>query len=341
MTTSAGAWRTAFRWCGYLLVLLLLSAAAVLTFFRWDASERESHSAVQLAPVTGRFVPAADISMFVQEQGGNDAMAVVFIHGTGAWSEAWRDTLNAVARAGFRAIALDLSPFGFSQRPANKDYSKQAQARRILGALDTLQVRRAIFVGHSFGGGPTMEAALLAPERVLGLVLVDVALDFDTAAADSGGVTKTLLSIAPLRDAVVATFLTNPRFSKRLLELFIADPAHATDERVAIYQKPLRLAGTTEAVGEWLPALLLPQAPSLASDPQNYRRLKVPTRIIWGAEDTVTPLTQGERLAKLLPSAELSVMDGVGHIPQIESPIEFNRLLLNFLISRQQTARGV
>lgn len=341
MTISSSAWRTALRWCGYVLVLLVLVVAAALAFFRWEASVRESQTASQLAPSTGRFIRAADVTLFVQEQGRRDALPVVFVHGTGAWSESWRDTLNAVAAAGFRAVALDLPPFGFSERPVNKDYSNPSQARRILGAMDALQIDTAVLVGHSFGGGPTMEAAFLIPARMHALVLVDVALGLDDTSADSHGATQTFLAMAPLRNALVATFLTNPRFTKRLLQQFIADPARATDQRVAIYQRPLSIGGTTSAVGEWLPVLMLPQPRSPATDPDSYRRFPAPTRIIWGAEDTITPIAQAEHLAKLLPSAELFAMKGVGHIPQIENPAEFNGLLIDFLSSRDPNAKGV
>jgi pimeloyl-ACP methyl ester carboxylesterase len=97
-----------------------------------------------------------------------------------------------------------------------------------------------VLVGHSFGGGPTVEAARLVNDRLGGLVLVDAALNIgsegDTAAPGSA-LLSGLLSLAPLREALVATFLSNPRFTKRLLQSFIADPAIATEARVAIYQR--------------------------------------------------------------------------------------------------------
>ena len=340
MTTSR-LLRRVMRSLGYFVLVAVLLAAGTLSWFRWSASVREARAAADVAPAIGRFVGAADVRMFVLEEGASGAPPVVFIHGTGAWSESWRDTLTAVAGAGFRAVALDLPPFGYSERPQNTGYDTPSQARRILGAMDSLGIQQAVLVGHSFGGRPTMEAALAAPERVRALVLVDVALDIDPGPAESAGAVQTLLGIAPLRDAAVATFLTNPRFTKRLLQQFIANPAIATPERVGIYQRPLVVAGTTVAVGEWLPTLLLPQSPSLASKSANYARLRVPIQVIWGAADTVTPLAQGERLVKLFPSARLAVMQGVGHIPQIEDTAQFNQLLLDFLMDRQTVAKGV
>jgi pimeloyl-ACP methyl ester carboxylesterase len=134
-----------------------------------------------------------------------------------------------------------------------------------------------------------------------------------------------------LRDALVAGFLSNPRFTRRLLLSFVADPATATPERVAVYQRPLSVEGTTRAMGRWLPALLVPAEKAASEDPAAYARLTMPLLLIWGERDTVTPLAQGRRLASLAPHAELSVLDAVGHIPQVEAPERFDELLVKLV----------
>jgi len=274
---------------------------------------------------------AHDVDLFVQEAGDSSRAAVVFVHGTGAWSETWQPAMKAVADAGFRAIALDLPPFGYSQRPDPKHYGKEDQGRRIVGLLEALHLDRPILVGHSFGGGPTVEAVLLAHERVQALLLVDAALGIrgDGEPPTAGSVlVRGFVAAGPVRDAVVAGFLSNPRFTRRLLQSFVADPAVATDERVAIYQRPLAVRGTTSALGQWLPALLLPDAQAASEDPALYRALTMPLVVIWGDRDTITPVDQGERLVRLVPGAELKVLTGVGHIPQIEAPDRFNQALV-------------
>ena len=133
--------------------------AAILAFFRLQAHERETHEAANIAPPTGRFVKAADVEIFVQEAGPPDGPAVLFVHGTGAWSETWREAMAAVA--GARDSARSRSTCrrsGSRGRPANGAYAPADQGRRIIGVLDALQIPRAVLVGHSFGGGPTMEA---------------------------------------------------------------------------------------------------------------------------------------------------------------------------------------
>jgi len=312
------------------IAALGLLIALVLATFRFQATLRETREAAELAPPGGRYVHAGDVDVFIQEAGPRNGTLVLFMHGTGAWSETWRESMQNLADAGFRAVALDLPPFGLSSRPASALYAKTDQAQRIIAVLDALDAREAILVGHSFGGGPTVEATLRAPQRVKGLVLVDAALSIASEGETPqppGMLTSAVLAMPPLRDALVATFLTNPAFTRRLLQAFIDDPARATDDRVAIYQQPLEVRGTTRAVGEWLPELIDPHAPAASESPASYRMLTMPIVAIWGARDTITPLAQGERLVKLVPQARLVVMPDVGHIPQIENPAAFQRVL--------------
>ena len=60
----------------------------------------------------------------------------------------------------------------------------------------------------------------------------------------------------------------------------------------------------------------------------------MPTLLIWGDKDTITPLWQGEKLNKTIPRSSLTVLKGLGHIPQIEDPVSFNRTLLPFLLEQ-------
>jgi len=68
-----------------------------------------------------------------------------------------------LAEAGYRCIALDIPPFGYSERPSTPAYDNADQAKRIVALMDSLGIEHAILLGHSFGGGTTMEIALMIP----------------------------------------------------------------------------------------------------------------------------------------------------------------------------------
>jgi pimeloyl-ACP methyl ester carboxylesterase len=248
--------------------------------------------------------------------------------------------MTALASDGFHAVALDMPPFGYSQRPDPPSYDDQSQARRILGALAALHLTKVILVGHSLGARPTVEAALIAPGRVRTLVLVDAALDLHIPPAESLPSTSAvamLLKPGSIRNALVATTLTNPLFTKRLLELLIARKDAATPARVRMLQQPFIVGGTTEAFGRWLVPFATMRERSLSTDPARVHTLAMPTLVIWGENDSITPLSRGQELAHLLPNASLLVLPGMGHIPAIENPELFNAALVGFLSRPQAT----
>ncbi|MFL6551431.1 MAG: alpha/beta fold hydrolase [Povalibacter sp.] len=236
-----------FRGLSWIVLVLLVSITAVLTTCRYQADRRENIPAALAAPKTGHFVDAGDANIFVQERGSKDGPAVLFVHGTGAWSGLWKQTLDATASAGFHVIAIDLPPFGFSEKTPNLSYSKFDQGKRIVKVLESLGVSHATLVGHSFGAGPTVEAALLHPERVTKLIIVDGALSLQAPDANlehrsiASRMTHAVLHMEPLRNAVVATFVTNPRFTRKLFQSLIADPEKATDWVVDVLQQPMHV----------------------------------------------------------------------------------------------------
>lgn len=315
----------------YALLACLVALAIVLLVFRVLAYLRETGDRVQEAPASGHFVHAYDVDIYVQEFGPEgDAPVVLFIAGTGAWSETWRDTTHMLGKVGYHVIAIDLPPFGYSERPAANAYDTPDQAKRILGVLDALHVSRAILVGHSFGSRASMEAVLTHPERFKGVVLVDAALMLDDVSGAASPIVRGVISVPPLRNSITSIF-TTPSFTRYFLQSFLASTSIPTDDRVDIYRAPLSLVGTTDAIGNWLTDFLSAQQPSPSTQSAAYETLKVPVTLVWGREDTVTPLAGGEKLKGLIPHAELTVIDGVGHIPQIEAPDAFYTVLVKFL----------
>ncbi len=234
------------RWSANGLLVLLLSIVLVITSFRLAASIRETGTRVGLAPKTGHLVPTRSGGVFVQEKGPADGIPVVLFHGTAAWSELWRHTSDALAAAGFHVIALDLPPFGFSDRPGG--YTRQDQATRINDVLETLEAAPAIIVGHSFGAGAATELAMRYPDRARALVLIDAALGLTAAPSDAPWV------IQPkwIREILVSLTITNPVATQMLLQSMIAKKERASPEYVAILQRPLAQRDSTSDIADWL-----------------------------------------------------------------------------------------
>ena len=178
-----------------------------------------------------------------------------------------------------------------------------------------------------------MQAFFVGPSHIARLVLVDVALGMDTtkAAPSAGWPVRALLSIPSLRNGVVAATLTNPAFTSRLLRGLVADTTAITPARLAMFQRPFVVQRTTASFGEWLRPFITTNEQSLATDRSRYAEIAVPTLVIWGDRDSVTPIEQGRDLAHLLRASSWAELAGIGHIPAIEAPARFNAALLAFL----------
>ena len=314
------------RWSAKTLFALMLLVILVIAAFRLAASIRETGTRAELAPRTGHLVPTSSGGVFVQEKGPADGIPVVLFHGTAAWSELWQHTTSALAAAGFHVIALDLPPFGFSDRPGS--YTRQDQASRINEVLGQLKAAPAVIVGHSFGAGAATELVMRYPDRARALVLVDAALGLTAAPSD----TPSIVRPQWIREILVSLTITNPVATKTLLEFLIAKKERALPEFVAILQRPTALRDSTSDIADWLYYFLGADRDAASADRNAYARIKLPVAILWGDKDTVTPAEQALDLRTLLPpQATLTLLPGLGHIPQIEDPDMFNDALLKVL----------
>lgn len=325
------------RWTAIALFAIALVVTGTLVFFRVQAGWRETMAPAHAAPAPGRLVRAADVAIYVQEAGPATGRPVLLIHGTGAWSEIWRETMTALAQAGYRAIAIDVPPFGFSEKPRGADaYGRARQAARIVGVLDALALRRVTLVAHSVGGRPGVETALLAPDRIERLILVDPALGFAPdgsrfAQNDPPLLLRQAFAIEPLRNALLASTGSNPLLTAQLFKGFVSRAEAVTPERVAMLQRPLVVLGATRGYGDWFSYLMIAPDAAPSAEIANLGRLAMPVAIIWGRTDTVTPLWQGEALQRRIGQATLTIIEGVGHIPYIEDAAAFHAILLRTL----------
>lgn len=323
--------RTMIRWVKHLVLLAMASIALYLLTSLSYTHFHETKHPLEAAPATGRFVDVDGISVFTQASGDKNAEPLLLVHGTAAWSGTWFSLTPALEHAGYRVIAVDLPPFGYSDKRTGIDYSRPAQALRLRAVLEAYGVKRAIVVGHSFGGGPALELALIAPEHVQHLVLVDAALGLQAPPPDSSTLACRLLGAPLLRNVAISATAGNPIWSKTLLRSFVARKQAVTDERMLQYRKPSSLEGASAALGAWADHFACATESGASMLPQAIRRLRMPVSLIWGADDTITPLPQARFLQSLLPHATLHVIGGVGHIPHIENPLKFQAVLLQAL----------
>jgi len=317
--------RKLFKVLIFLIALLLI----ILIAFRVLAAFRETETSHGMALDNGQFVVIGKEEIHIQTYGETSNTTILLIHGTAAWGGLWKETAVFLASNGYRVYALDLPPFGFSSRPSNARYSRIAQAKRINTLLKVLKLKDTIIVGHSFGSGAAVEAVMQDKSLFSGLVLIDAALNLD--AREKSVKLSFFLENEMIREHIVSATITNPYLTEILLKTLLYKQDVNLDTYVEILQRPMVIKGSTSAITQWLPFLLLDEIDALSSDKMSYKKLDLPCELLWGNQDSVTPLRQGKSLNKLIKNSNINILDEVGHIPQIENPEYLQQSLLKSL----------
>lgn len=242
--------------------------------------------------------------------------AVVFLHGLSATHANWEYTMPAFADR-WRVIAPDLPGHGESAKP-NAPYTIDFYAGVVRSLGRELGIREAVVVGNSLGGQIALELAISYPVWTRAIVLAAPAGGFGMPVQALRWVVAAAARPALLRVALPWAF-----------ERCVYDPTlPACDVRRRILAE--RLAH--EDYPSFARAVARSLYGSMAGG-QAIRRVNQPTLLVWGRHDRLVALAQSRRLAHALPHARLAVLEECGHLPMVERPAEFNRILADFLRS--------
>ena len=243
---------------------------------------------------------------------------IVFLHGLGGSQSTWASVLGAFADT-YRIVAVDLPGHGGSDKPSpeSTDYSISALAGTIGELLEQLELSPAVLIGHSLGGATALQLALDRPKLVRALALVD-------SAALGPEITGELLDrveSTPSRDE-----------ARQLLELFFENRRFVLERGIDDMYAARMAPGADEAVKAIAASAFTRYGQNLVL----VNRLgepEVPVLIVWGERDRVIPSTQAVAAATALPTAWLEIMEGVGHVPQVEAAPAFAAIVNRWLMS--------
>lgn len=294
-----------------LIVLALLALAAAATFLWLRAPD------LPAAELEARFQTPQDhwldlgdgLRVHYRDEGPAEAPVLVLLHGYGDAYATWEGWAAAL-RAGHRVISLDLPGHGLTAAPAGAQIDREAQARIVLRVAEALKLPRFVLAGNSMGGGVAWQAALLAPQALRGLVLVDAA-GWPMPATTPSLAFRILAH--PWGRAVLARIDNRPLI-RQALRAQVGDPTLITDDLVdrwALYQ---RYPGHRPILMSIAPGA---QAPVTA---ERLAGLQLPTLVLHGEIDPILPLEHSRRFAAAIAGAELIVYPGIGHLPQREIP---------------------
>ena len=276
-----------------LLTFGLLLLVACIGFWRRPLSYYDESMYLRdtLAGVENRETSVGGHRLHYEVEGPADGQVVVLVHGLGGRAEDWRELAPYLAKAGYRVYLPDLIGYGRSEKPADFSYSVHDETDVVVGFLDALGLKQVDLGGWSMGGAIVQHVAADHPQRVRRLMLFDSAGLFVLPKWDLNLFTP---NSAEQVDQLVDLLMPQP---PKVPGFVARDILRVSDDRAWIIHRAL----ATMLTGRDATDKLLPQ-------------LKMPVLILWGGEDKITPVTQGEMLHQLLPQSEFHVIPGCGHL---------------------------
>ena len=246
--------------------------------------------------------------------------AVVLLHGFPLSRVMWQEQLSGVGSA-YRVIAPDLRGHGESPAPEGV-YTMDEMADDVVELIDFLHIgERIVLGGLSMGGYVALSLVARYPQRIRALMLMDT-----RAGADSPEVAKNREASAR---AVLDADKASPVVDAMLPKLFCKQTLEERPERV----EPLRtLMEQTRRAGSRGPYAAWRSVPTAAA---TSRSIAVPTLVVVGQDDVITPPAEAKALADAIPQARLEVIPTAGHLAPYENPSVANHVILRFLNSLQ------
>lgn len=241
--------------------------------------------------------------------------AVVFVHGHPFDRSMWRPQLEHLAATGRRGVAPDLRGYGDATVVPGVT-TLDVFARDVVGLMDHLELPDAVLVGLSMGGQIVLELYRLAPERVAGLVLADTSARAETPA---GRTHRNDTADRLLREGMAP-------YAHEMLPRMVAPQHVAARSGVAEHVLGMMLATSPDGAAAALRGRA--ERPDYVA---LLERVTVPALVVVGDRDELTPLAEARLMHERVTGSRLAVIEGAGHLPNLERPDAFDAALDAFL----------
>ncbi len=266
------------------------------------------------AQATQQFTATVNGAQIAYTVTGSGSQTIFLIHGYPLNGELFAKQRKALGST-YRVITVDLRGFGNSIAP-DQQGSIDLYARDMLALLDQLGIQQAIIGGHSMGGAITVRLYELAPTRFLGMILNDAAVFPPTTVEQN-------MWIGYQQQAPV---LGAPSLLPLLLPEFLT--GHTRSTRPGLVAKVSQLVEAASLNGLVGGAHALQTRPDFS---QTFGTISVPTLILYGEEDSLTPMEQAKMLHVAIDPSELVIIPGATHGVVREAPAAANAAITDWL----------
>jgi len=276
----------------------------------WAPDRPVEELSARWAPKPSQFVVIDGMSVHLRDEGPrDDPEPIILLHGTGASLHTW-DAWTEVLKTHHRVIRVDLPGFGLTGPTKDGNYQMPIYTHFMNSLMDTLQLKRVVLAGNSFGGDISWQTAVQYPDRVSRLILVD-ASGYATNAASVPIAFK--LAQMPLLSSLLSSILPRSVIESSVRNVY-ADPTKVTPELVDRYYELALRSGNRKAITARFAQNIPGQNESV------IKQLKVPTLIIWGGLDRLITPDNAEKFHRDIAGSQMIVFDKLGHVGHEEDP---------------------
>jgi 3-oxoadipate enol-lactonase len=238
------------------------------------------------------------------EQGGGDVAPIIFLHGVGSDKSVWKPQLDHFGSTR-RAIAFDYPGYGESELVA--DATRDDYASAIFAAMDALGIARAHVCGLSLGGVVAITMHALAPERCASLIIADS------------------FAVHPQGQAIYDRSIAASHDMRGLAEARVGALLVSEDPRAEVIETMAAIDPDAYRLGA--------RAVWLADQRERTAAIRIPTLILVGDADAITPPALSEELEAMIPGSRLEIIRDASHLANLDKPAEFNRAIDDFLVT--------
>jgi pimeloyl-ACP methyl ester carboxylesterase len=300
-----------------LLVLLIV----IISFFFGYKDKNVEELKAKYAQNPSQFIEVNGMNVHYRDEGNpNDSVPLVLIHGTGSSLHTFEEWVK-ILRGSHRIVRMDIPAFGLTGPDPQHDYSMEKYVSFVNNFLAAKGIKRCILVGNSLGGQIAWQFALAHPQKLAKLILIDAAGYAVTSQ-------KSVLAFQVARMPVIKncmTFITPYPLARKSVESVYADKSKITDALVDRYFELTLRTGNRQAFVDRL---------NMLYDTTNIpkiKTIKTPTLVLWGEQDLLIPMENGQRFHDDLPNDTLVILKNMGHVPMEENPAESLKPVLDFL----------
>lgn len=299
------------------------------------------------------YVPGGETRFFVRALGSSDWRdagegngsrddLALLLHGWPEDGSSWAAVAPLLHEAGYRVVCPDLKGFGRSDRP-RRGYDPRTLGDEIAQLIRNLHARKAVLVGHDWGGAVALATAFRHPGLVRALATVsspfrqiDLTAAWHIPLLNIPVLPELAFKVAgvPLTKALIRhTAVVQEPFTDEVLERYAAAISETPSGWLAYYRRLSR-----KALLDWS-VRRVRRSTAFLREPAEPNRLRVPAVVVWGEEDRATPIHLARRVAHDL-DAELVTVPGVGHFVHEEAPEVLAKAVLDLAGPAEHPAIG-